>query len=76
MPSRNKATRPGAVDGGDRPVDVVGEPVPCRDAKHRVWQALDLLQSYRLKRPEASGSTRLAVPVPAASGPAVRRHIR
>ncbi len=24
---------------------IVGERIPCRDAKRRVWQALDLLQS-------------------------------
>ena len=74
MPSRNNPTHPGGADGRDRPVDVVGEPVPCRDARHRIWQALDLLQSYRLMRLGASGSTRLAVP--AVSGPAVRQPIR
>jgi hypothetical protein len=46
---RPEARDTGAATGGgtDRPVAVVGERIPCRDAKRRVWQALDLLQSWQ-----------------------------
>ena len=75
MPSRNRPARSGAAGGGDRPVAIVGEPVPCRDARHRVWQALDLLQSYRSRRPGTSGPIGPAVPA-AASDPAPHRRAR
>ena len=55
----------------------VGERIPCRDAHHRVWQALDLVRSHRPKplRPaspddlKTSTSTALPPLRPVAHGP-------
>jgi hypothetical protein len=48
---RSEAKDTGSATGGsaDPLVAVVGERIPCRDAKRRVWQALDLLQTCRSK---------------------------
>ncbi len=37
------------ASSADPLVAIVGERIPCRDAKRRVWQALDLLQSCRFR---------------------------
>ena len=48
---RSEAKDTGSATGGsaDPLVAVVGERIPCRDAKRRVWQALDLLQTCHAK---------------------------
>jgi hypothetical protein len=74
MPSRNPAAGTGIVQGDDRPVEIVGEPIPCRDAKHRIWQALDLLQSDPSKRPMAAEAKTASVPM--LGRPARRQGVR
>jgi hypothetical protein len=45
MRSEPKTSRSAINASGAHPsVIIVGERIPCRDAKRRVWQALDLLQ--------------------------------
>ena len=52
MRSKAKSTGLAAdASSADPLVAIVGERIPCRDAKRRVWQALDLLQSCR-SRPQ------------------------
>ena len=46
MPSRNTSADAGTAESDSRPVDIVGEPIPCRDARHRIRQAFELLQPY------------------------------
>jgi hypothetical protein len=31
MPSRNTSADAGIAEGDDRPVEIVGEPIPCRE---------------------------------------------
>ena len=45
-----------AGNSADPLVDIIGEHIPCRDAKHRVWQALDLLRSCR-SNPQVTNRT-------------------
>jgi hypothetical protein len=51
MPSRNTSADAGTAESDSRPVDIVGEPILCRDARHRIRQAFDLLQRYPSKLP-------------------------
>jgi len=46
MPSRNTSADAGTAESDSRPVEIVGEPIPCRDARHRIRQAFELLQPY------------------------------
>lgn len=62
MPSRNKSADAGVAEGDDRPVNIVGEPIPCRDARHRIRQAFDLLQSYPSKVPIRREVTTAQIP--------------
>jgi hypothetical protein len=55
--SKPKDAGSAAGDRADPLVDIIGERIPCRDAKHRVWQALDLLRSCRSNPRVTDGTT-------------------
>ena len=47
-------------------VNIIGERVPCREAKQRIWQALDLLgQQSRRLRTSSNQAAEASTPVPA-----------
>jgi hypothetical protein len=64
MPSRNRSADAGIAEGDDRPVEIVGEPIPCRDARHRIRQAFELLQPYPSTVPTRREVTAALVPTP------------
>ena len=64
MPSRNRSADAGIAEGDDRPVEIVGEPIPCRDARHRIRQAFELLQPYPSAVPTRREVTATLVPTP------------
>ena len=56
---RSKAKDTGSATdarSADPLVAIVGERIPCRDAKRRVRQALDLLQSCRFRPQRVAGA--------------------
>ena len=62
MPSRNRSADASIAEGNDRPVEIVGELIPCRDARYRIRQAYDLLQSYPSKVPLHRDVTTAQIP--------------
>ena len=64
MPSRNTSADAGTAESDSRPVDIVGEPIPCRDARHRIRQAFELLQLYTSTVPTRREVTAALVPAP------------
>jgi site-specific DNA recombinase len=60
MPSRNRSADAGIAERDDRPVEIVGEPIPCQDARHRIRQAFELLQLYTSTVPTRTGPLMLA----------------
>jgi hypothetical protein len=42
---------------------IEGVRVPCRDAKRRVWQAIDLLEREKLRRPRSRSTGSESGPV-------------
>ncbi len=54
-------------EGGKSQEEIEGVRVPCRDAKRRVWRAIDLLKQEQKKTHD--GSPRTAAPVRQQSSP-------
>ena len=67
MPSRNRSADAGIAEGDDRPVEIVGEPIPCRDARHRILRAAPTVPVGGADPQRSHGSA--GADVKAATGP-------